>query len=76
LFRYVAQMTVADNLTYIAHSTNAAFLFESGSTQGDFPFKALYTAAPNPKIWHVYKGGHETNPASQKYMRAWLVGKL
>jgi hypothetical protein len=69
-------MAAADSVTFVGHNTNAAFLFESGSTQGDFPFKAMFAAVPKPKTWHVYKGGHETNPASQRYMQAWIQKNL
>ena len=74
--RYVAQMAVADNLIYVGNNKGSAFLFESGSTQGTFPNEALLGAAPKPKTWHVYTGGHETNAASQKYMRAWILKNL
>jgi hypothetical protein len=62
LDRYVAQMAAADSLTCVGHNSGAAFLRESGSTQGDMPFKAMLEAAPRPKVWHVYRAVTRPTP--------------
>lgn len=70
--RCVAREAVIDPVNYLGHNTGAAFLFLNGRRAWDarHDAKAFLTAAPKPKTWHVYAGGHGPTPAAREYLRA------
>ena len=59
-------------MNYLGHNTGAAFLFLNARRAWDarHDAKAFLTAAPKPKTWHVYAGGHGPTPAAREYLRA------
>ena len=38
--------------------------------------KAFVAAAPDPKTWKVYDGGHALTPEAADYMKEWLQESL
>jgi dienelactone hydrolase len=76
--RLRAKLAVWDPVTYLSHSAGSAFLFINGkgdvNAMRDAP--AFMAAAPQPKTWKVYAGGHGLTPVAGDYLRNWLQENL
>jgi hypothetical protein len=73
-----AQLALWDPVSYLSHNKGSAFLFINGkgdvNAMRDAP--AFMAAAPKPKTWRIYAGGHGLTPAAGKYMLQWLQENL
>jgi dienelactone hydrolase len=76
--RVNAQLVLWDPVTYLRHNRGSAFLFTNGDGDSNAmqDAKAFVAAAPKPKTWKVYDGGHSPTPAAGKYIQAWLQENL
>jgi dienelactone hydrolase len=76
--RIRAQLALWDPVSYLGHSGETAFLFINGD--GDVnamrDAKAFMAAAPRPKAWKVYDGGHALTPEAATYLQKWLEQNL
>jgi hypothetical protein len=56
----------------------SAFLFINGKGDSNAmqDAEAFVAAAPAPKKWKVYDGGHPPTPAAGKYIQQWLEENL
>jgi dienelactone hydrolase len=73
-----AQLALWDPVTYLSQNAGSAFLFINGkkdvNAMRDAP--AFMAAAPKPKTWKVYDGGHALTPAAGNYLLQWLQENL
>ena len=76
--RIAAQLALWDPVTYLDHNRGSAFLFINGDGDSNAmqDAKAFLAAAPDPKTWKVYDGGHSATPAAGTYMQKWLQENL
>ncbi len=76
--RVVAQLALWDPVTYLRHNRGSAFLFTNGDGDSNamHDAKAFIAAAPKPKRWEVYDGGHALTPEAARYMQEWLQENL
>ncbi len=76
--RIVAQLALWDPVTYLRHNRGSAFLFMNGDGDSNAmqDAKAFIAAAPDPKTWKVYDGGHAPTAGAAKYMQEWLLENL
>jgi dienelactone hydrolase len=76
--RYVAQISVIDNIAYVGHNKGAKFLFINGKGDANamHDAKAFLAAAPEGTTWHLYEGGHWPTDAATKFISAWMVKNL
>jgi hypothetical protein len=76
--RLEAQLALWDPLNYLSRNHGSAFLILSG--KGDVnamsDAKAFLAAAPNPKTWKVYDGGHSPTPGAAKFWQGWMTENL
>ena len=73
-----AQLALWDPVSYLSHNRGSAFLFINGD--GDVnamqDAKAFMAAAPKPKTWKVYDGGHALDPGGGQVPAEWLEENL
>jgi pimeloyl-ACP methyl ester carboxylesterase len=76
--RWAARISVIDDVAYLAHNRDAAFLFINGDEDINamHDVKAFLAAAPSGATWKVFSGGHEVNATVRKYVDAWMVKNL
>ncbi len=76
--RLAAQLATWDPVTYLSHNEGSAFLFINGDGDSNAmqDAAAFVAAAPAPKKWKVYDGGHAPTPAAGKYIQRWLEENL
>ena len=62
--RVPAQLALWDPVTYLGYNRGSAFLFINGESDSNAmqDAKAFVAAAPRPKTWKVYDGGHSPTP--------------
>jgi predicted esterase len=73
-----AELALWDPVNYLGRNRGAAFLLLSGKGDSNAvqDAKAFLAAAPKPKTWRVYSGGHSATPAANKFWQAWMLKNL
>ena len=76
--RLAARLALWDPVTYLSHNRGSSFLLLNGKGDPNAmqDANAFLAAAPKPKTWKVYAGGHSPTTAAAEYWQAWMLRNL